>query len=226
MSLEKILPCRLKRHDQCWFRPFCAISNFCSLLFAKLHDSIEFRRRWQGPESRRAESRRRLYRTRVIVKHQVKFSMVFGIFWCEDSLSQSVGSLNFTPTFNFRKFCTWWRFLRVSLSRRCNLRPPPAFGSSSLYGLCSKLQNTVPKHTRTLIWLLQVWKRRARSRRRTYTRLYPTKENCHVHGRPGRTRVIDSRQLTDQFASPVNMIILTIVGSNLVRGGFKQVCLI
>ncbi len=55
-----------------------------------------------------------------------------------------------------------------------------------------------------------------------YTRLYPTSENyiMNIHHWPGRTRVIDSRQLipftflvqTGQLASPVNMMILTMVG--------------
>ncbi len=50
------------------------------------------------------------------------------------------------------------------------------------------------------------------------TGLYPTKV-CHVHDRPRRTRVVDSRQLlpftfsvqTGQLASPVNMISLPVL---------------
>ena len=49
-------------------------------------------------------------------------------------------------------------------------------------------------------------------------------ENCHVHDRPGRSRVVDSRQLisftfsvqTGQLASLVTMTILTFVGYCLV----------
>ncbi len=55
-------------------------------------------------------------------------------------------------------------------------------------------------------------------------------ENCHVHDRPGRSWVVDFRQLisftfsvqTGQLASLVIMTILTLVGYCLVRSVTKR----
>ena len=59
----------------------------------------------------------------------------------------------------------------------------------------------------------------------TYEAISNQSENCHVHDRPGRSRVVDSRQLisftfsvqTGQLASLVTMTILTLVGYCLVQ---------
>ena len=116
-----------------------------------------------------------------------------------------------TSTLSFSLHCmTSWLYGR---RRRCRI----SLAAENLHPLSLFLHSSTPRES---VPKLRLKRNLGSGSVRIYEAISNQSENCHVHDRPGRSRVVDSRQLipftfsvqTGQLTSLVIMTMLTLVG--------------